>query len=336
LILVTNRDRRIIVFNKALSTLTGLAKEDVLGQDVLELVAESERLRFSSVVAQTLRGEPASNFETRLIGPSGREIRVTFATSVVPTNHGEVEGVTAIGQDITVIRELEKQVIHAEKLASLGQLAASVVHEINNPMTAVHTYADAMWKRTLGQPTADKSDAEKLKKIVDNSDRVLRFTRDLISYARPSEDKKTEKVDVHKLLELALTFCDHVLSQHGVTVERSFAPVPEISAIHGNLVQVFVNLITNACHAMGPGGVVRLRTEAVDGRVLVRVEDSGTGIDPNVLPRIFEPFFTTKPHGKGTGLGLSIVQGIVEKHGGQIEVQSKLGSGTSFVVKLPV
>lgn len=335
LILTTNRDRKVIVFNKAISNLTGLPKEQVLGRDVLELVPESERMRFQAVLDRALRGEPASNFETRLMAAKNREIRVAFATSAVPTTHGDVEGVIVIGQDITVIRELEKQVIQAEKLASLGQLAASVVHEINNPMTAVHTYADAMWKRTLGQPTADKGDAEKLKKIVDNSERVLRFTRDLVSYARPSQDKKSEKVDVHKMLDLAVTFCDHVVQQHGVKVERLYQPVPEISAIHGNMVQVFVNLITNACHAMQPGGLVRIRTEAAAGQVLVKVEDSGTGIPEDVLPRIFDPFFTTKAEGKGTGLGLSIVHAIVEKHGGTIEVKSSLGTGTTFIVKLP-
>jgi two-component system, NtrC family, sensor kinase len=210
-----------------------------------------------------------------------------------------------------------------------------VVHEINNPMTAVATYADALQQRYLLNPAADPADRDKLKKIIDNSNRILRFTRDLVSYARPADDKP-EKVDLHKLLDMAVSFCDHVLHQHKVAVEKEYGQVPPLSAVRGNLVQVFVNLITNACHAMQPGGVVKLRT-AVDGNdAVISVADSGTGIKPEHLEKIFEPFFTTKPDGKGTGLGLSIVQGIIEKHGGVIRVESVLGRGTTFTIRLPL
>jgi len=294
-------------------------REDVLGQDLLQFIPESERMRVMRVIAASLRGEQVSNFETRLLGDGGREVRVSFATSAVLTARGEVEGVIAIGQDLTVVKELEKRVIQAEKLASLGQLAASVVHEINNPMTAVATYADALMQRHALDPRADVADKDKLRKIIDNSNRILRFTRDLVSYARPADDKP-EKVDLHKLLDMAVSFCDHVLHQHQITVRRDYGDVPALSAVRGHLVQVFVNLITNACHAMSPGGVVIL----------------STGIKAEYLEKIFEPFFTTKPDGKGTGLGLSIVQGIVEKHGGTIKVNSALGQGTRFSIRLPL
>ncbi len=334
LILVTNPQGRVVVFNRALATLTGYHKEDVLGRDLLEFVPETERMRVMRVTAAAMKGEAVSSFETRILGSGGKEIRVAFATSSLMAAEGEVEGVIAIGQDLTVIRELERRVIHAEKLATLGQLAASVVHEINNPMTAVATYTHAMLARTYGNPNAEPGDQEKLKKILENSDRVLKFTRDLVSYARPAQDKP-ERVDLHPLLETAIGFCDHVLAQHGVTVARSFTPVPRIAAVKGNLVQVFVNLITNACHAMSRGGAVQLSTGVEAGEVVIRVGDSGVGIARQDLARIFEPFFTTKADGKGTGLGLSIVQGIVENHGGEIVVQSEPGRGTVFTIRLP-
>ncbi|HZN93045.1 MAG TPA: ATP-binding protein [Myxococcales bacterium] len=335
LILVASRERRVVVFNKNISHLTGLHREEVLGQDLLSFIPESEKMRVMRVIAASLRGEQVSNFETRLLGKGGKEVRVSFATSAVLTARGEVEGVIAIGQDLTVVKELEKRVIQAEKLASLGQLAASVVHEINNPMTAVATYADALLQRYLLNPAADLSDRDKLKKIIDNSNRILRFTRDLVSYARPADDKP-EKVDLHKLLDMAVSFCDHVLHQHKVAVEKEYGSLPPLSAVRGNLVQVFVNLITNACHAMQPGGVVKLRT-VVDGNdALITVADSGAGIKAEHLDKIFEPFFTTKPDGKGTGLGLSIVQGIVEKHAGTIKVNSVPGQGTTFSIRLPL
>ena len=334
LILVANRERQILVFNDKLSQLMGLSKEQVLGKDVLQFVPDSERLRLMRVLNAALRGEKVTNFETRLLGQGGQEIRVSFNTSsVLSSSGGEVEGVIAIGQDLTVVRELEKRVIQAEKLSSLGQLAASVAHEINNPMTAVAAYANSLLQRARVTPGMS-GDEEKLRKIIDNSERILRFTRDLVGYSRPQD--KPESVDINATLDLAVGFCDHVLTQHGIHVERRYGEVPPIQAVKTNLVQVFVNLVTNACHAMPPGGRVLLSTGMDRSDVVVHVGDSGTGIDPKNLPRIFEPFFTTKPEGKGTGLGLSIVQSIIERHGGEIGVESTVGEGTVFLIRLPM
>jgi PAS domain S-box-containing protein len=335
LILVASRDKQVVVFNQALSALTGFRKEDVLGRDLFWLVPECEHLRLTQVIAAAMRGEPVNNFETRLLSHDGGEVRVSFATSSMLTQHGEVEGVIAIGQDITVVKELEKRIIHAEKLASIGQLAASVVHEINNPMTAVATYADALLVRSRMTPGANPADQEKLKKILESSHRILRFTRDLVSYARPAQDKP-ERVQLNAVVDMAVGFCEHVVSQARVSVHREYSELPPLSGVRANLVQVFVNLITNACHAMQPGGAVYLSTERDGQDVVVKVRDTGTGIDPKHLQRVFDPFFTTKPEGKGTGLGLSICQGIVENHGGRLTVESTVGAGTTFTVRLPL
>ncbi|WP_223639162.1 GAF domain-containing sensor histidine kinase [Corallococcus sp. EGB] len=336
LILVVNRDKQVVVFNQALSALTGLSKEEVLGRDLSSLVPDSEHLRMAPVLAAAMRGESVNSFETRLLTRDGGEVRVSFATSSMLTQPGEVEGVIAIGQDVTVVKELEKRIIHAEKLASIGQLAASVVHEINNPMTAVATYADALLQRSRMTPGANPADQEKLKKILESSHRILRFTRDLVSYARPAQDRP-ERVSLNAVVDMAVGFCEHVVSQARVSVQRDYASdVPPLAAVRANLVQVFVNLITNACHAMQPGGQVYLTTLQEGTEAVVRVRDSGTGIDPRNLSRIFEPFFTTKPEGRGTGLGLSICQGIVENHGGRLTVESTLGQGTTFTVRLPL
>lgn len=335
LILVANREGRVVVFNGALVRLTGYGKGEVLGSDVAKLVPESERLKLLRVLDASLKGEAVSGVETALLGRDGKEMRVAFATSAVTSQSGEVEGVIAIGQDLTRMRELEKRIIQAEKLASLGQLAASVVHEINNPMTAVATYADALLKRSLMSPAADPSDVDKYKRIVDNSERVLRFTRDLVSYARPAQDKP-EDVELSALLDRAVGFCEHILVKCGVTLQRAYTPVEPFLAVKQNLVQVFVNLITNACHATAAGGRIAVGTTREEDWVVVTVADSGVGMSPEVQARVFEPFFTTKPDGKGTGLGLSIVQGIIENHGGTVKVTSAPGQGTTFTVRLPM
>jgi PAS domain S-box-containing protein len=334
LILVANRDKKVVVFNQAISRLTGFSKEDVLGKDVFSLVPEDEHLRLASLLAAVLRGEAVPNFELRLRTSKG-EARASFATSSTLTSQGEVEGVMAIGQDVTVVAQLEQRVIQAEKLASMGQLAASVAHEINNPMTAVVAYAESLLQRAMMLGSAGAAEADKLKKILESGQRILRFTRDLTSYARPAKDKP-ERLQLHKVLDKAVGYCEHVVTQSKVKVERDYGELPPLSGVPTNLEQVFVNLITNACHAMQPGGKVSLRTRQEGREAVVCVKDTGSGISPENLSRIFEPFFTTKTEGKGTGLGLSIVQRIVEKHGGKLSVESELGQGTTFTVRLPI
>ena len=334
LICATRLDGTVLIFNGALCRLTGLPREQVLGRPLSALVPPEERAAFDAAVAEAVAGRPLSNVETRLRGEGGREVRVAFAFSALP-NGEQADGVIAIGQDLTALRALERAVVHSERLASLGQLAASVVHEINNPLTAIHTYADALLSRRLGQPDADAGEQDKLRRILDNTDRVLRFTQDLVTYARPPSDAQVDTVDVHRLLDLSVSFSEHVLHKHGITVERDYRPVPPVRGSRSNLVQVFVNLVTNACHALQPGGRVRLSAEPEGQGVLLRVADNGCGIPTDVLPRIFEPFFTTKPEGVGTGLGLSIVQSIVERHGGTLRVESRAGEGTTFSIRLP-
>ncbi len=331
LIIATNRQGRVQLFSKLFSNLTGWRKEEVVGRDLLGLIPEGERKRVAQVLATALRGEEGSNFETRIIGCLGKESKVSLASSPLFGADGQVDGMIALGQDLTNLKELEHRIIHAEKLASMGRFAASVAHEINNPLTAVVSYADALLARSINTENPDR---EKLQKILDGCERILRFTRQLVSYARPSPDR-LERVELNALLDTSLSYCDHVLSHYGIAVEKEYQVLPEVMAVKGNLAQVFVNLITNACQAMQPGGSLHLLTSHEGVDAVVRVTDNGKGMDLQTVERVFEPFFTTKPDGVGSGLGLCIAQNIVESHGGRIDVQSSLGNGTTFVIRLP-
>jgi signal transduction histidine kinase len=305
----------------------------MLGRELTSLAPEGERLPLTEAMAASLRGE-AANFETCVSCWNGRQARISLASSPIFSAKGHVDGFIAIGQDLTAVKELERRVIHAEKLASLGQFAASVVHEINNPLTAVVSLADSLLTRTLTMGSGS-SDQEKLRKILDGCERILRFTRQLVSYARPAQEK-SEALELDALLDNAVSYCDHILSHHGIRLERDYGEMPNILGVKGHLVQVFVNLITNACQAMQPGGVIHISTRREGAYGLVRIQDHGSGIDDEDLERVFEPFFTTKAAGQGTGLGLSIAQGIVESHGGTIGAESALGEGTTFVIRLPL
>jgi two-component system NtrC family sensor kinase len=232
---------------------------------------------------------------------------------------------------------LQAHVIQAEKLASLGQIVAGVVHELNNPLTSIVAYSDYLKKKMVA--SGDAGDAERLQRISEAAERILRFSRDLVAYSRPASGIPGP-VQLEDVVEKAIVFCEHEFTQNRVQVEREYdAVVPPVRGFAGQLTQVFVNLFTNAAHAMSrSGGRLRItmHKNPTPGTVLVHVSDEGVGIAPNDFERIFEPFFTTKADGRGAGLGLSIVSDIVAAHGGTLEAQSNVGEGSVFSVTLPL
>lgn len=233
------------------------------------------------------------------------------------------------------VAERDGLLMQSNKLSSLGQLAAGMVHEINNPLTSILAYTDFLSKRAVAR--GDNEDVERLRRIGESAHRMLRLSRDIVSYARPSSSI-AQPVVVSSVLEQALVFCEHLFEETGVSVERAFGDgVLPVRGHPEQLAQVFVNLFTNACHAMpSKGGKLAVSTELSqdEGRVRIVVSDNGHGISNDDLPRIFLPFFTTKGEGHGTGLGLAIVKRIIEAHDGQVDVESGEG-GTRFVIHLP-
>lgn len=231
------------------------------------------------------------------------------------------------------VERLEAQVVQAEKLASLGEIAAGIVHELNNPLTAIVAYSDALQKRF--ESNGNTSEIESMRRISEAAERILKFSRDLVAYARPSSGIRSP-VNIHDVVDQALHFCEHVLSQHSIVVVREYeASAPVVQGVSGELTQIFVNLLTNACHVTPADGRIEIVTRSDESGVEIAVRDHGTGIELAHIDRVFEPFFTTKPAGNGTGLGLSIVRGIVERHQGQVTVESHGRDGTTFWVKLP-
>lgn len=239
------------------------------------------------------------------------------------------------------LRALESQVIQADKLASFGQIAAGLVHELNNPLTSIVAYTDYLIRKALARAEAvDPEDMERLRRISESANRMLRFTRDLVTYARPSGEAPTAVV-LHGVIDQALAFCEHVLAEAGATVKRRYGDdVLTVRGMPQQLTQVFVNLVTNACHALGrDGGTITITTTVArddEPRVRIRVHDDGHGIAEEHLSHVFVPFFTTKREGRGTGLGLSIVKNIVQGHGGSIRVDSAAADGTTFTIELPL
>jgi two-component system NtrC family sensor kinase len=339
LILGIDRGWRITACNRALLELVGLSRDEVLGRDVRDFLMPEQRQHLTAAFAAALVGQHHAAVTVAL--PTHRHGTVRTVWSIAPVGRvgmvgGPIEAVVAIGQDMSQIEALQQQVIRAERLATLGELAAGVVHELNNPLTSITVYAEYL-VRKLEARGAEPSDLEKLRRIGASAQRILRFSRDLVQYARPS-GRDLEPIDLAAVVRQSVSICEHLFERGGVSLTVEVDPeLPVIRAIRGQLEQILINLITNAVHAVENGGrvVVRAQVDSLQAAAL-EVADSGPGIAEQDREKIFEPFYTTKTDGKGTGLGLPIVRNIVEQHHGEIHVgRSDLG-GAVFRIILPI
>jgi two-component system NtrC family sensor kinase len=226
---------------------------------------------------------------------------------------------------------LRHQVTRAEKLASIGRLAAGVAHEINNPLTGVLTFSHLMREKA----NMDAQDREDLDLIIRETTRAADIVRGLLDFAR-ERPVLMERLDLNEVVRRTVRLIANQKKFEKISIEQLLQEdLPEVRGDMNQLQQVLLNLSLNACTAMPGGGKLTIRTTAVDERVMLKVSDTGCGIKPELLDRIFEPFFTTQDVGKGTGLGLSVTHGIIEQHGGELEVQSREGEGSTFTIYLP-
>lgn len=240
----------------------------------------------------------------------------------------------------TRLREAERKLIQSDRLASLGQLSASVAHEINNPLSGVINFGRLMQRLTAGDEVPRERMADfrtYLGHVVTETERCARIVRDLLVFARKSAPSH-EPSDLNEIIRRTLSVINHRLELGEVTPELDLAPdLPRVTCDASQVQQIVTNLVLNAAEAMETGCVtIRTRVDESRENVTLEVADSGTGIAPEHLPRIYDPFFSTKKEGQGTGLGLAVVYGIVKAHNGQIDVETEPGRGTTFILTLPV
>ncbi len=232
------------------------------------------------------------------------------------------------------LREMQAHLIQSEKLASLGKLAAGVAHEINNPLGGILIYSHLL----LEDLNKESPYYDNLRKIVKETSRCKEIVKGLLEFARPKEPE-TSLVNINDVVEKALSIMEtKTLFQNIKIIKKYSSSLPKITADSAQLQQVFINIILNAAEAMEGNGSLTIETEvdSENSQIYIRFQDTGPGIPDEVKNRLFEPFFTTKEVGKGTGLGLAISYSFIRKHNGTIDVESKVGEGSTFIVKLPI
>ncbi|MFZ5624381.1 MAG: two-component system sensor histidine kinase NtrB [Gemmatimonadota bacterium] len=336
---VVDRDYRIQVWNRKRETGTqGLRRDAVMGRQIFDVLTRQPREELKQQLDRVFETGEVLQLEMDVQGPDGRR---SFRITKLPMrlDGDEITHVITIGEDVTEWRSIQARILQSEKLAAIGQLAAGVMHEINNPLATIGACVAAISGRlSPADLEGDKALGEYLGIIEKEVERCSRIVDGLLDFSRPKGITRAP-TDLNQVLEDTLFLLKHHERFKRVTVERHLDPdLPPILANAEQLVQVFMAIMLNGVDAMDGGGrltVITRRGHRPD-EVVAEVRDTGVGISRADLTKIFEPFFTTKPPGRGTGLGLSICYGIIEQHGGRIEADSQPGLGSVFRVTLPV
>lgn len=335
---VVDRDYRIQVWNRKRETGTqGLLRGDVVGREVFDVLTRQDPVGLRAEFDEVFRTGRTHQVELTVPGEGGQR---TYRLSKIPMRLGgeAITHVITIGEDVTEWRTAQESILQSEKLAAIGQLAAGVMHEINNPLATISACVAALEGRIEeAGPALQPALREYLEIVEKEVQRCTRIVDQLLDFSRPKGSAKAP-VAVNALVEDTLFLLKHHKRFRRVAVTRALAPaLPPVRGNAEQLIQVLMALLLNAADAVEHGGTLTVRTGLAPrpDEVVVAVEDTGPGIPPAELSKIFEPFYTTKPQGRGTGLGLSICYGIIEDHRGRIEAASQVGRGSTFQVFLP-
>ncbi len=328
-VLASNLEGRVDAWNSAMENLYGLRRSEAVGRK-LEEVFPAELLAELPPANETPGN--LSLYKFRLRSATGRSLTVNLSTAPLIGKDNQVIGRLLILNDLTEKVKLEEQVVQAEKLSSIGVLAAGVAHEVNTPLAVIASQAQMLAR----EMPADDQRSGTIQRIIKQAFRAAEIVNHLLKFSRVGESEYGE-VDLNRVIRETLSLADPMLRSSKIAVNAQLAPsLPAVTGNFGKLQQVFMNLILNARDAMPRGGDLTIATESENSLILVEVSDNGAGISGEHLGKIFDPFFTTKSAGRGTGLGLAVSYGIIREHSGRVRVESAPGRGTSFRLEFPV
>jgi len=363
-------DGTIVDFSCSTAQETLLRPEDFVGRNIRDLPIPQHVIDLTFMhIERVVREGRVAIYDYEMDMPHGRQ---SYEGRMVRSGPDEVVSIIRNVTERRLVEERQAQLIQAEKLASLGQMAAGLAHEINNPVSyvtsnlrALDEYVSAvgpllrMMSEWLAEPgtgtrTVSAEQLERMRRLWEEGDveelltdmpellqesltgtrRIKEIAQSLRVFAR-EDDGQSQSVDLNEELESTLRMVGTEL-KYKCEVKRDFGPLPRITCPPTQIVQVFTNLLMNAAQSIETRGEIRIRTRQQDQEVVVEISDTGKGMTAETLARLFTPFFTTKPRGQGTGLGLSISRDIVTRQGGRIEVRSEPGKGSTFTVYLPI
>jgi two-component system, NtrC family, sensor kinase len=318
---------RVIGWNRVLEETFARKKGDILGDSLIDVLGPAN---FS------LLFPPDTQKDFHLLSEIPMDIRegekriFDIAKTPLLDNLLNPYGTIIVFEDITDKIQLQQQLVTSEKLASIGLLSAGVAHEINTPLTGISSYVQMLQKRV-----SDTHFSQILEKIEAQTERVSRIIKNLLNFARNPSDFAFHRASITDILQEIISLIDYKLKAMNIKLELDLQPQRPIWAQEERLQQVFINIILNAMDAMPQGGTLRIELAETAAEVVIKIADTGIGIQEKHLPHIFDPFFTTKGVGKGTGLGLSISYAIIKEHEGHITVESEAGKGTRFTIAVP-
>ncbi|MDQ6655325.1 MAG: ATP-binding protein [Verrucomicrobiota bacterium] len=343
-VIAVDAEGRITVFNKEAEQITDRPWHDLVDRSMDDLPEQ-----LLEILQETLRSGELQEHREVMLRSGDKSVVVRASSSIFHDESGQMLGALMVLTDITAMKRLERQIRRSDRLASLGTLSAGMAHEIKNPLVSIKTFAQLLPERYQ-----DSDFRETFSNLIGHEiDRIDSLVNQLLRFARPAKPL-LKPMHVHAVLEKSLMLVGHRLYQKEIKLSRSWsAEVDTIRADADQLEQVFLNFFLNAMDAMTHGGELTVATEirssddwaggfdplnSLHGKshevLRITVRDDGEGIRGEDIPHVFDPFFTTKDY--GTGLGLSVVHGIIQEHGGQIEVESELARGTAFYILLPL
>jgi PAS domain S-box-containing protein len=346
IIIAIDESGLITLINRKGCEVLGYREEEIIGKNWFELcVPEKARENRKDTFKKVMAGEEkeAEDYENIIITKSGEERIIAWHNTTLVDEKGLIIGTLSSGEDITKRKETEVELIRAEKLTSLGQLAASVAHEVNNPLAGILVYTTLLLKKYRERKLQTGETENQLLKMKKELERTSGIIRNLLDFSRQS-DADMRPIEVNKVVEAALLLVKHQISLEHIKLELNLGQdLPLVLAGFDQIQQVLINLLLNAIQAMPEGGQLSVTTalaknirigESLKNTVRIDITDTGIGIPKENLGKLFTPFFTTKEKGKGVGLGLPVVHGIIERHKGKIEVVSEVNRGTTFTIYL--
>ena len=331
-IVAFDRNGVIQIANKAFTDMIGVTgRMNILEKEFHEINPQLA-LRFNPLLERALEGNAIN--ENNLILIDEEDSRLIVGLDLIPLQEieGKIDGVLGLFEDRTEQAKMEERLIQADRLASMGFLAAGVAHEISNPLTGMYTIIEGFRDEARSRDDED----EPYERILSSIDRIKGIIGKLLAFANPSS-QLPQLTQLNDLILNSVEFFKHQPTYRRIRIITTLDEnLPSTVLDPNQITQVIHNLFINSAQAMTDGGEVRIRTSQKGFRILLEFEDTGCGIPKNMMAKIFDPFFTTKPPGQGTGLGLSVSYGIIKDHEGAIEIRSEEGEGTTFTISLPV